>query len=602
MDREPTASTTTSARPRHARRPRLHLLYYCLAAFDLLTVSLSLYLIDRVARIYTNSVVVNQEWASRLEDFAELARLASAVNSPGNDLFQSREVERERERFREARRTFVQRRDAVHAALMREVGHEGVAGVLAAFPAIDATMSNMVASAESLFGAFEAGDQTLAGEHMAAMDRHYAAMNDHLTDLSDRIREIQRTHIAGELERAGSIRRAEWIVAGLILVMIVGVTFYGHRLAIMMRRDVERIEEAVETRTRELQHSHARLRHAERLAAIGTLAAGVGHDMNNVLFPVRCRLDALSDDADSSTKEDIQAIRSGVIYLQQLSDGLRLLASDPDREARREELHLDTWWRTVEPLFRAALRREIELVTDPANLAGLPPISMPVHHLTQAVFNLVTNAGEAIQGPGRVTIAAASGDGMVRIEVRDTGPGMSPEVRQHAFDPFFTTKKRTVATGLGLALVHALVKRHGGIATIESEPGHGVTVQLDLPMARLASPDDQRAQGPMACISVADDRIRGLAAAVLTAHGFKCRMDAEPGHADVWVCDEEAGLGRVDAFLAGAAGRHVIQVAAESNADAPPGVVLVSRESLLDGLRSAAARAAADFSRQESGT
>lgn len=587
------APAPKEATRRPARRPRLHLLYYFLAAFDLVTVLLSLTLIDRIGRIYTDSVVVNQAWAERLEDLAQLIRLAGAVNAPGNDLFQSRDLDQERRRFEAAKAAFEEKMREVEADLSRE---NVTSDVQTPFAAIDSVMADMVGSTERLFAAFVQGDQSLAGEQMAAMDRHHGVMNAQLTDLVDRIRHIQRSHLDSELDRARSIRRAEWLIAGLILLMIAGVTVYGHRLATLAKRDVERIEAAVTERTEELRQSHAQLRHSERLAAIGTLAAGLGHDMNNVLFPLRCRLEMLSDKSSSGANEHFAAIRSAVSYLQQLSDGLRLLVADPDRVEENSPLDLAGWWSSASPMFRALLGREIQLVTEPHGMAGLPPVAIPPHHLTQVVFNLISNAVESITGPGLVTVKASAIGDRMRIEVRDTGSGMPEEVRQRALEPFFTTKARTFSTGLGLAIVRGLVSRAGGQVSIESAPGQGTTVRFDVPTAGLPSVQRRSPRPPEACVTLSDDRIREVALGVLRSQGLACTVGSHPQSADdVWVCDQEATDAEVGLFLSGSPHRRVVRIMddpvapATSAAPPAPGLIIVPRARLLEGLRLAAA-------------
>src|SRR5690606_29843934 len=159
----------------------------------------------------------------------------------------------------------------------------------------------------------------------------------------------------------------------------------------------DRLEELVQERTAELQASHERLRLAERMASIGTLATGLGHDMGNLLLPIRCRLDAMeARQLPPGFREDIEAIRQSAEYLQQLTNGLRLLALDPDEAtASGGRTDLSAWWRDVVALFKNALPKHVGL-----NLRippGLPHAALAPHRLTQAVLNLVNNAGEALR-------------------------------------------------------------------------------------------------------------------------------------------------------------------------------------------------------------
>ena len=126
-----------------------------------------------------------------------------------------------------------------------------------------------------------------------------------------------------------------------------------------LARHRDHLEDLVAERTRALEESHHKLRLSERMASLGTLSAGLGHDMGNLLLPVRIRLDALAATASSpERREEISAVRQCVEYLQRLSNGLRLFALDPEREGTGDEAtDLAGWWGDVEAFFRSVLPR-----------------------------------------------------------------------------------------------------------------------------------------------------------------------------------------------------------------------------------------------------
>src|SRR5262245_46033741 len=280
-----------------------------------------------------------------------------------------------------------------------------------------------------------------------------------------------------------------------------------------------RLEELVKERTAQLEASHEQLRHADRLASIGTLAAGLGHDMNNVLLPIRARLDALDAvELPQNAREQFQAVRRSIAYLQQLSDGLHLLALDPEHaEASIGLTDITEWWKQVGPLLSKALPKHVAFeVVLPDEL---PRITLAPHRLTQAVLNLVVNAGEAIRCEGGIVRLAARlrrGDRSVELSVTDNGEGMTPEVRKHALDPFFTTKKRGLGTGLGLSLVRGVVQGAGGEIEIDSQPGRGTTVTLVLPPAKHRDGGDVHANADhTAIVSIRDRRAATFVSAML---------------------------------------------------------------------------------------
>ncbi len=228
-----------------------------------------------------------------------------------------------------------------------------------------------------------------------------------------------------------------------------------------------------------------------------------------------------------------------------------------------EATSLASWWEQVSPLLGRSLPKHVRLAM---SLPGdLPAVAVAPHRLTQAVLNLMVNAGEAVGADGKVRIFAEPVDNerFVRIGVSDNGHGMTPEVRLRALDPFFTTKKRGLGTGLGLSLVHGMVKSAGGALDIDSEPGTGTTIVLTLPV-QAQSPDHAatRESSPLAAaVSIRDKRIASLVATLLGAAGFDTTYDqtGEPGSCDLWITEPTPDAMRAaGAFLAGPNRRVVV--------------------------------------------
>ncbi|MHC5025765.1 MAG: PAS domain S-box protein [Planctomycetota bacterium] len=281
----------------------------------------------------------------------------------------------------------------------------------------------------------------------------------------------------------------------------------------------------------ERRESEEQLRQTDRLASIGSLAAGLGHDMNNVLLPMRARLDALdAADLPEQPRQHLRAIRDSVAYLQQSADGLHMLAVDPlDDEASDRSTVVAEWWHQVGPLLQRSLPGHVRLTSSLPE--DLPPAAIAPHRLTQIALNLLINAGDAVGSDGRVSIRASlmSDEQSLCVCVSDDGTGMPEAVRMRAFEAFFTTKDRGRGTGLGLALVHGIVTSAGGTIGIESEPGKGTTVRLTLPLtdAKVTHDGDASAEAPrVAVISIGDERIASLISAFLEGEGFSVSFDS----------------------------------------------------------------------------
>jgi PAS domain S-box-containing protein len=350
------------------------------------------------------------------------------------------------------------------------------------------------------------------------------------------------------------------------------------------------LEEMVRQRTAQLESSNEQLRQADRLASIGTLAAGLGHDMNNVLLPIRARLDALdAAELPVSAREQFQAVRRSVNYLQQLSDGLHLMALDPqDAEASGGETDVQEWWRQIGALLSKAIPRRIAFNVEIE--PSLPAIALPPHRLTQSILNLLVNAGEAISGEGSVRLWARSANGAksVRIGVTDTGEGMTPEVRNHAFDPFFTTKKRGLGTGLGLSLVRGVAQSAGGTVEIESAPGQGTTVVLGLPVVKERARAGSPSADAVVVVSIRDRRGASMVSTLLASQPLiiKTSRAAINEHSRLWIVDP--GLttrSEVNEYLRGDRRRRVVLFGKPEDEWTARRVLLIDDATNMDTIR-----------------
>lgn len=330
-----------------------------------------------------------------------------------------------------------------------------------------------------------------------------------------------------------------------------------------LARHQTRLEELVEQRTEELSQSLRRLGESERLAALGTLAAGLGHDMANLLLPVRARLESLSlTSPGADAKADITAMSQALDHLSALSAGMRLMALDPEREAASTAaVNLAAWWTEAQGVLNAILPRSVRLAGDIPQGLG---IQMPRHQLMQIVFNLVQNAGEALAGreAGLVSVAAHAvtidSRPFVEIVVADNGPGMSAQVRARCFEPYFSTKGRSISTGMGLSLVRGRVEANQGTIRVESEPGAGARFTLSLPAAIPVGIPGRPAHLRRSTLSVQDDRTAGIASLILDRLSFAVHA-APADHApegELWVV-QNPSQDAVDAFLTGDQSRRV---------------------------------------------
>lgn len=373
---------------------------------------------------------------------------------------------------------------------------------------------------------------------------------------------LRRVHRFDAQRKDGSILPVELSMSRADLPAQVGPYFIGIIRDVSADIDVgedasserSRLQHLVTEQTRALATANLRLHLADRLASLGTLAAGLGHDMNNVLLPVRTRLNALEHAGVTATaRGHIAAVRRSVAYLQQLSDALHFIAQDPDGPRAPSEgdgaTDLGRWWAQVGPLLRNGLPKHVKL--EASFPARLPPIRIAPHWLTQAVLNLIINAGESIpisgsrrRGRVRVWADTIKHGRAVRLGVTDNGRGMRPATQRRAFDLFFTTKARGMGTGLGLPLARKVALRAGGDVELKSEPGKGTTAMLILPASDPTSGRAAASSPPLrtAAMNVRNVRTAALILQMLSAAGLAVKPTnrVKPGNASLWVTDPTA--------------------------------------------------------------
>ncbi|MCZ7627493.1 MAG: GAF domain-containing sensor histidine kinase [Candidatus Methylomirabilis sp.] len=223
-------------------RQTWHRTYYLLAAFDVLTVAVSLYIVAHLIGTYEEAVRVNQEWTVRMSGYERLDELAAAVNTPGNDVFESRDPEAESERFDASLRVW-----GKHLALLQEDVRANVAPTVAAplqegLQVVAFAMTGMVDDARLVFSHMKEHHPDLAGMRMAAMDRAYTKVLEAVDRVRQQATEIQRKHLREQSAAAGALGTYQYGIAIAILLMIVGATAYGRKLARRAESDAQQRE------------------------------------------------------------------------------------------------------------------------------------------------------------------------------------------------------------------------------------------------------------------------------------------------------------------------------------------------------------------------
>ena len=235
----------------------------------------------------------------------------------------------------------------------------------------------------------------------------------------------------------------------------------------------------------ELKATHEMLARTEKLRALGEMAAGISHDIKNILGPLYFQVDLLERAPDDANRVLKAAERLKRLLKRGIDTAERLRGfsrQSPD-EGVLELADLNTLAteaiELVGPRIPSRANIQIEL--------GEPPqIVLASSELMTALVNILANALDALPPEGgTVTVRTGSSSDGAWVEVQDEGTGMSDEVRRHLFEPFYTTKGKQ-GTGLGLSMVYAFVQRHAGNIDVQSAPGQGTTITLTFPAAAIA--------------------------------------------------------------------------------------------------------------------
>ncbi len=213
-----------------------HHIYYILAIFDILTVSGSLYLNHRIMGIYVESVSVNQVWATRLMYIGNLSTFAGTVNAPGNDVFDSGDVDKETIRRNQELLKFNRKMEFIRLDLSDHVDSGQNTPLLMHLDAVQIAMDRMVDEANLIFSYFTRQESQKAGKRMATMDRKYADARSELSKLSTTIAKFQAEQFKAQIKAAGNLRQFEYLIGGFIVLMVILVTLYGHRIATVMKK------------------------------------------------------------------------------------------------------------------------------------------------------------------------------------------------------------------------------------------------------------------------------------------------------------------------------------------------------------------------------
>jgi signal transduction histidine kinase len=297
-----------------------------------------------------------------------------------------------------------------------------------------------------------------------------------LLDLSFKLAEAHRQNLVSSVANsAATLEHFQLLLFGALSLIIV----FGMWLARFVYKEL------IAPLQVKLVESQALLERHEKLASLGTLAAGVAHEIRNPLTAIKAWLFMHQRNLRSGTQEeaDAKVIGNEIDRLERIVKDFLVFARPSDPELR--EVTAEEALQEVHQLFALQMdKAKIQFIREPA-----PPVRVKAdpQQLKQVLINLIQNAGEAVGQNGTVTLGArtdrlalhGSEADVVLFEVTDTGKGIAPDVEKRLFDPFFSTKES--GTGLGLSIAARIVEKHGGMLQYKTRVNYGTTFGIVLP-------------------------------------------------------------------------------------------------------------------------
>lgn len=503
-----TAATSASA----AGWPKIHLIYFVLAAIDVAAISVSLligfHLMSTFERGADRNLSFDRQAGYQLAFSTAAADMQQAVivrlNRPAALTFTTADLRVKAGDFRHAAEAY---RSEINATL----NAASAARLKPSLDRLDATFTAFETQAFAAMDALGYGRTATAWERVGQMQQRYLTLQFQLRDAMQKVNFLRKTANLADINALAVMQRYESAIGAVLVLIIASVIAYGHFVGALMKRkyaevseanaklassndairaEAERTEEAnrrIEALNAELQENLAALHEAQaealrrgKLAQLGQLTATVAHELRNPLGAVRTSaflLERRVKGKNLGVEPQIERINNGVMrcdgIISQLLDFARSKAISP------EPLAIDSWLTKLveEEAQRLPQAIEVELQLgigtrtvgcDPARMARVV-----INLLNNAAEALVDRNGEAVMKGARPRISITTGltPRGAEITVADNGPGIAPEVLASIFEPLFTTKN--FGTGLGLPAIQRVMEQHNGGLEAQSSPGQG---------------------------------------------------------------------------------------------------------------------------------
>ena len=502
--------------------PRIHLIYFALAFFDLVAVGGGLSLSYALTSHYANTMTDLRNWDRQVQAIWHIRQRVADVGLPASRVFRSGDRQKESDALELAILDLNLELSNIKGQLPSSLEPALAAKVQAMIVDLEHSAQALVEISRAVLGIFALGDTNSAIGKVAALAEMQDGLFLQLAATADTLRQSLMEDMEQRYTEVRQLKNNEYLIGAAILFMVLAVVVYGHMVGRLISRKYEEIAEAHDSEqaaraeaesfaarvaavnedvvrlNADLAHNLAMLREAQddslrkgKMAQLGQLTATVAHELRNPLGAVRTSAFLLArkvKDKGLGIEPQIERINNGITrcdnIISQLLDFARSKGIQP------EMIGFDEW---LTKLIEEEAQRLPASVAIECRL-GLGDVAVPFDpaRMGRALINLLNNASEALVGKGDepskfttrsplITVTTRMTPRGVELSFADNGPGIAPEHLGKIFEPLFTTKN--FGTGLGLSAVAKIMEQHGGGIEASSTPGQGAVFSIWWPLA-----------------------------------------------------------------------------------------------------------------------